>query len=73
MRCCVAFTPDASSPNAWRQCRRNARAKSWFCRQHEELIAGALLGFFALQAVLDARQVRKTSLADMPVNSRVPS
>jgi hypothetical protein len=64
---------DASSPNAWRQCRRNARAKSSFCRQHEELIAGALLGFFIRQAAADARQPRKTSLADMPVNSRVPS
>jgi hypothetical protein len=73
MKRCAAFVVDRQSASAWRQCRRRSQRCSTFCRQHEELVAGVMLGFFARQAVTDLRKLRKMALEEMPVSSRVPS
>lgn len=73
MKRCIAFIEDGSSPSAWRQCRRAARLRSTFCRQHEGLIAGVVLGICVHDFPLEVPPRSRQSLADMPVASRVPS
>jgi hypothetical protein len=75
MKNCLAFVGDAQSPHAWRPCRGKASADSVFCRRHERMLEGVVLGICVYEfpdGVMD-RAGHKWLLADMPVASRVPS
>lgn len=71
MKRCIAFVAEARSENSWRKCRRAAGAHSVFCSQHEQVIAGIMLGLCV--CVYPDRRPRQQPLSQMPVASRVPS
>jgi hypothetical protein len=73
MKKCIAYIADPSSAHAWRPCRKPARLKSSFCRQHETIAVGVMLGLCVYGFRNESHARRKTSLSEMPVASRVPS
>ena len=73
MKRCIAFVAEGRSDKAWRPCRKIARANCVFCRQHEKIITGVMLGICVHDYPDGVAAARKQPLSEMPVASRVPS
>jgi len=73
MKKCVAFVAHGRSGNAWRPCRQPARSHSVFCRRHESVFAGVMLGVFVHRYPEPWEHAQVSALERMPVASREPS
>jgi len=69
----MAFVSADRSGNSWRPCRRPAKSKNAFCRAHELIIGGVLLGICVNEYPDGVQHRREQALADMPVAGKVPS
>jgi hypothetical protein len=73
MRRCIAFVPQGRTQNGWRPCRQAAAHASVFCRRHETVFAGAMLGVCIHSYPAEMEELRETMLKSLPVASRKPS
>lgn len=70
---CIAFESQGRSVHVWRPCGRPARRDSVFCRLHERLIAGVMLGICVHDTPDGVQHREPRSLMDLPSASKVPS
>ena len=78
MKKCIAFVPGGPEPQTWRQCRSAIKPGFVFCRNHERVLAGIVLGICVYDYPDEAAQVcraarDKAALARLPVAARKPS